>query len=496
MTGADNPHEVNDSEPQSSASEVKFLIARGAVLVTGRGVGVRVIALLGTVFLARLLAPEEFGIVALGATIIAFAQLLSNGGLGAALIRRVEAPTRREYEALLGLQLMVTVVIVSITALVSSPFDQHGRVVTVMVSSLPIAVFQTPGGIQLERRLAYGRRIFVELAEVLSYYAWAVVTVIAGYGLMGLATASLTRAIVGVGVMAAVTPHRVHRPRLDFTAIRDLMAFGLRYQAVNAIHLLRDQGLNALTAAVAGVGTLGLWTVAYRVCTVPFLIFAALWRVCYPGMSRLVASGEDMAPLLRKAAQSAVVGGGAVLVPLAATSPLLVPALFGDQWTGAVPALLPALAGIMVGGPVSVTVAGYLYARGDSQTVLTAALLHTLAWLAVAASLLPRLGVAALGFGWLLSSLIDVLVLTIGLRKRMPLSTLSPLPIPTILALTMGALAAWGVTGHFASNLTNVVLVGAVSVALYLLLLRLLTPATLASALRTLRMALSPAKAP
>lgn len=494
MTGADNP-EISDSEPLSSASEVKFLIARGAALVAGRGVGVRVIALLGTVILARLLTPGEFGIVALGATIVAFARLLSDGGLGAALIRRVEAPTRREYEALLGLQLTVTVVIAFITAAASSPFGQQGRVVTLMAASLPIAVFQTPGALQLERRLAYGRRIFVELAEVLSYYAWAVVTVIAGYGLMGLATASLARATVGVAVMAAVTPHRVHRPRLDFTAIRALMAFGLRYQAVGAVNLLRDQGLNALTAAVAGVGTLGLWAVAYRVCTVPFLIFEALWRVCYPGMSRLVASGEDMAPLLRKAAQSGVVGGGAVLVPLAVASPLLIPTLFGDQWTGAVPALLPALAGIMVGGPVSVTVAGYLYARGDSQTVLTAALLHTLAWLAVAASLLPHLGVAALGFGWLLASLIDVLVLILGLRKWMPLSTLSPLPVPTTLALTIGALAAWGVRGHFAPTIGNVILVGVMSVALYLLLLRILTPATLASALRTLRMALSPNKA-
>ena len=69
-----------------------------------------------------------------------------------------------------------------------------------------------------------------------------------------------------------------------------LLGFGVRYQAVGLLHMLRDQGVNIAVASFGGVAVLGLWGVAWRIIQMPFSFFAALWRVSFPGMSRLVAA--------------------------------------------------------------------------------------------------------------------------------------------------------------------------------------------------------------
>ena len=70
-----------------------------------RGVAIRALGFAGTIVLARLLVPADFGAVAIGSAIVVFINLVSDGGLGAALIRGDHDPSRRVFEELLGLQL-------------------------------------------------------------------------------------------------------------------------------------------------------------------------------------------------------------------------------------------------------------------------------------------------------------------------------------------------------------------------------------------------------
>lgn len=478
------------AEAALSAQVVKERALRGALLVGGRGIVIRLLALGGSIVLARLLTPQDFGVIALGASVIAVGTLLAGGGLGAALIRRSGPPDRREFESLLGLQLSITVVLAVAVGGTAMLVDERGVVIAVMAAALPITVLQTPGSIQLERRLSYGKRVLVEVAEVVTYNVCAVVLVLMGYGIIGVAAAAVARSVAGLAVMSLVTPERVLRPRFDMKLIKPLMRFGLQFQAVGAVNLLRDQGLNAATAAFSGVATLGLWVVAYRVLQVPFLVLEALWRVSYPAMSRLLEGGADLVPILRRTAQGSAVAATVVLVPLAVSSPLLVPVVFGPQWVDAVPALLPGFAGLIVSGPISVVAAGYLYALGQSRTLLNAAILHTFAWLLVSVPLLPRVGVLALGLGWLAASLTDAVVLLLAMRKRVPMSCLTPLVIPTLVALGVSAAGAWAVSSLDAS-LQSALVSGVGSLCALLLGLGLFAPSSLSMTAAMCRRALT-----
>ena len=99
--------------------EVGTLAIRGGVLVVARGIVVRLIAFSGMLVLARQLAPHDFGVLAFGLSMLAVSTLLADGGIGASLIRRQDAPGRAELGAVVGFQMVVTAAVAVVaTALV------------------------------------------------------------------------------------------------------------------------------------------------------------------------------------------------------------------------------------------------------------------------------------------------------------------------------------------------------------------------------------------
>ncbi|MET9730999.1 oligosaccharide flippase family protein [Streptomyces sp. NPDC006458] len=449
-----------------SDDELRQRAKAGVFLVSTRGLVILLLGFAGNVIVARLLNPHDFGVVAIGMSFVLFAGLVSDGGLGAGLIRRREPPSDEELGALSALQLGVTVAMTALAVAVAVPLGRIAWVTAVMVASMPFVALQFPGRILLERALLYRRLVVVEMTQVLCFQGWAIGTVAAGFGVWGLATATVVRAVTGTVVMGFVCPAGLVRPRPEFRLIRPLVGFGLRFQAVSATWLLRDQVLNLCVAALGGVAQLGLWTLAKRLMEIPYLVMQSLWRVSFPTMSRLSADEERSARLVQQAVDIASVGMGFVLTVLAGSAPGLVPGIFGAQWREAAVVVPWACLGLAVGGVVSVATQGYLYAIGDAQAVLRASLLSAVTWLAVALPLLAPLGVVSVGLGWALSAAVEALVLGRATTRRIPVRLLRPLIAPTLLGVC-GASLGWTVAAQGGGTLGSGIAGGACAAALF-----------------------------
>lgn len=434
--------EAPDLEP----ADVRHRALAGVALVGLRGVGVRVLALVGNVLLARLLLPRDFGIAALGLTLLLLTSFLSDAGIAAALVRRAAPPTRDELRVVLGLQLVVAVLFAAVITAVGWRFGRTGQVAAVMAWSLPLGAARTPAAVVLERRLEYRVVVLVELVDTLVYYGWAVGGALLGFGVWALATAALARAVAGTLVILARCPEGRVWPRVELRRVRELLGFGATIQAVGLANIARDQGLNLGLAAIGGVTVLGLWTLSYRVLQLPFLVFESLWRVSFPAMSRLLAAGEDVVRALDRGVRRSAVATALVLAPLAATATLLVPAAFGREWVAAASVVPTAAVGLMVSGPLSAMAGGYLYAVGDARAVLRGVVLHTAAWAIVALPLVDRLGVAAMGWGWLAACVVETAVLSRAVRRHAGTPLLGGLVVPTLAA------AAGAVAGRYAAD--------------------------------------------
>ena len=383
------------------------LVATRSLLVLGLGTG-------GSVVLARLLTPHDFGLVALGGVLMAYAQFLSDGGLGATLIRDRHEPDRLDYANALGFQLAASSVLALIVAAIGIQFGRVGLLAALMIASLPILAFRAPGAIALERRLDYRPLVVIEVAETVSYYVWAIGTALLGWGVWGLASAIVARAAFGTIVMLKVGPIGPIMPRLSPSRVRRLLGFGASYQAVDVISLLRDTGVNIITPAVAGVSALGLWTLVGRVLQPPLVVFQSLRRVSFPGMARLREQGGNSQALVERGLRLSTLAAGLVLAPLAACAPAMIPAVFGAQWSEAAWAVPPDCLGLLLASPFSVAASGYLYAEGDASAVLKVMSYSALGWYVAMLPLLPFIGVAALGIGQLAAGAVEAVLLRRG----------------------------------------------------------------------------------
>jgi O-antigen/teichoic acid export membrane protein len=450
-----------------SVVEVRRRASAGLLVVGTRGMAIAVVGLVSNVILARLLTPHEFGVAAAGLSFIAVVGLLSDGGLGAGLIRRPEPPDVAELRALLGFQLLVTIGMALAIGGLAWPFGQPGRVVALMVCAMPLVAFQFPGKILLERDLQYRPLAFVEVSQVVAYQITAIALVAAGAGVWGLAIGWFARAVVGAVVTNAVSPRRVLRPSLSWQRIRSLLAFGTRLQLVSATVISRDQGLNGVIGGIGGIATLGLFSLTKRLLEVPYLVLATLSRVSMPAMSRLITAKEEPARLIERALSVASVGTGVVLVSLAGSGPGLVPGLFGDHWRAAANVLPGACLGMFVVGSVSVSTQGFLYAVGDAGAVLRATVVSAVVVLAVSGSLLPSIDVWAPGVGLLAASVCEAAVLIRCTRRHADVALARIVALPAVLvALAIGA--GWWIATVAGRDLLSGLAGAAVSLALFL----------------------------
>ena len=243
--------EVTHAEPALSAGDIRRRASSGAALLTAKGIFVQVLGLLSTIVVARLLLPNQLGLYAIAVTISTFLLMLGSGvGMGAALIRRPAAPEHAYLRAFVALQLIVSSVLLGVVILATRPFGLVGQLTAVMVVSAPITAFGGASLVVAERQLLYKRIASAETAAMVVFYVWTVVTVVIGWGLWGLATATVARSIVGTALIIALAPTGVVWPRYDRRRIRAMLEIGLRVQAVDFVVAFRDQILVLGTAAI------------------------------------------------------------------------------------------------------------------------------------------------------------------------------------------------------------------------------------------------------
>src|SRR5262245_21731503 len=95
-----------ETSPQESTREVHGAIARGAVWLTSMKLSERALGLINTVVLARLLAPQDFGLVAMAMVVVATLDALTSFGVDSVLIQRQDA-TKAHYDTAFTINVIV-----------------------------------------------------------------------------------------------------------------------------------------------------------------------------------------------------------------------------------------------------------------------------------------------------------------------------------------------------------------------------------------------------
>ena len=342
------------SDPQLDSVEIDTKIMRSSAwAVLGYG-GTHVLSLLSMIVLARLLVPDEFGVVALSSAILAVAYLAQESGLGAALV--VHRGELRPAAASAAIFSPIVAVGLYAIAFVGAPLfadifnePRLTEVLRVMALVLVLRGLTIMPLALLQRDMMFGWITAVELASGLAQAGTAVALAYAGAGVWSLVFGQLAFAAAQLVVAWWGSPLRPSPLEATWDSLRTLTRFGRHVGLANIINYGNKSAEGLIVGRILGSSALGVYTIAHRLAFMPVQVIGnilgrgvfaalALLRDDEAGFRRILLDNIQRIALLSIPATI-----GIVLV----AEPLVI-GLLGERWRAAVtPLQLLALTGIV-----------------------------------------------------------------------------------------------------------------------------------------------------
>jgi lipopolysaccharide exporter len=325
---------------------------RGAGWVIAWRLGMRVLGLISTLVLVRLLVPADFGLLALAAS---FAQTVDGMmllGTEEAVIRQI-APDRAVYDTAWTLNVMRGVsvaIIVLASAIPAANFFNDQRLITVLVVVALPPLFDglsNIGTVDFRREMRFEKEFAIMVVPKL-------------FGIIATLTAafihpSYTALLYGIVVnqsLRSVMSYVMHpfRPRFSLQAWRGLVGYSVWTWLLSLAIMLRNRSDTLLLGRMTYSTLVGVYSVGAEVAYLPTSeLVEPLCRASFAGFAAAnregVAVGEAYLRLLSSAVLVTLPAGLGLFLVAAP----LVRLAFGPVWDAAVPVLqILGLAGIMM----------------------------------------------------------------------------------------------------------------------------------------------------
>jgi len=295
-----------------------------------------------TVVVARILTPDDYGVIAMAAPVLAFVLLFQDLGLSAVTIQArtiSDEQSNTLFWVTLAASAGVTLLLLAVSPLVSW-FYQDARIGYITAASAAIVII-TGAGLQHLALLTRELR-FRAVARVV--LVGAVLNFLATIGLafwLRSYWAILFGNVAGAAAQSvAAWTSQNWRPsrRASLRRTGAMLKFGGALAGFDILNFFSRNMDNILIGRIWGAGPLGLYDRSYSLMMAPIqLIRAPVARVMLPVMTRLVDRPDRYRLAYLSSLRAVLLLTAPAAAVAIATSNELVPLLLGDRWNGASP---------------------------------------------------------------------------------------------------------------------------------------------------------------
>ena len=297
------------------------------------------------IVLARLLAPADFGLLAIGLLAINSMGIFRDLGFGATLIyKKDDSEHTAANTAFILLPLVASALF--LIAYFAAPyiaifFDNAAvePIVQVLALTFVISSFGTVPSMLLEKELEFKKKVLPETVPIIGYACVAIWLAINGYGVWSLVYGQIISAVLTAGLIWFVSDWRPTF-KFDRKVAKDLFGYGKHIMSASVVIFLITNMDDAIVGRVLGMEALGFYTIAYTISNLPATqITHLVGRVMFPVYSKL----QDDRDVLRDAYLKTLKYVSMLSIPAAfgifVIAPDFVNVVLGDKWMPAVPAL-------------------------------------------------------------------------------------------------------------------------------------------------------------
>ncbi len=302
--------------------------------------GVRLIAFAASLALARMLAPDDFGLVALLATICGYLMIVAELGLSTAIIQRKtldDAHLSAVFYWNLAAGLALTGVCIALSGPLASFYKKPGLQAMLQVFSpyfVIAAASHVPRAV-LFRRMEFRKWALVSLLAQVVFVAVAVPLAAKGLEVWSLVWGGLAQtACITVGVWVACRWRPVGG--VSVRAFGDLLGFSSGIALANLAGRI-SRGVDVLIAGrTVAAATLGLYSFSLRLTSVASQQFTSMVaNVMFPAFSRIQGHRPVVASVyLRASSYLALVNVPIAVMMFFGATPF-VAGVLGPKWSDA-----------------------------------------------------------------------------------------------------------------------------------------------------------------
>lgn len=315
-------------------------ITGGAIIMIAMRWTDRVVGVVSTFILARLLLPEDFGIVAMASVVVAFADVIFDLGVNVAIIQR-KNPSQAFYNTAWTLRIL-QVAAVSTVLLILAPFaadyykdPRVTGVVQLMALSLMIASYENVGVITFQKELRFADDAkFMLFKRLVSFFTTIVLTLMLE-SYWGMVIGALCSRL-----FSTVRSYMVHpmRPKFSLEEIGSIFSIS-QWVLVKNISAYLDRNLHIFLVGGMGRSSVtGGYTLANEIAAVPSAdLLAPINRVLFPAFARVKDDLAELTRMLVRVQAVQVMVTFPTCVGFVLTAPELVPVALGEKWLFIVP---------------------------------------------------------------------------------------------------------------------------------------------------------------
>ncbi len=337
-------------------------------------VGIQCVRFIFGIMLARLLFPEQFGLIGMLWVFIAVAQSLTDSGYGAALIQKQDT-TATDINTIFYFNIAVGLIAMGVVCLfapwIAAFFNQpeltsltRAMSVIILINSFAIIHFT-----MIHIRLDFKTLTKVSFVESAFSGVVGVTLAVMGFGVWSLVAQQLSASIIRTLLLWVLNSWR---PELVFSfgSLRRLFGFGSRMLASGLLEQIFSNSFQLVIGKLFSAADLGYFTRARTFQEIPTNTIAGLVsRVVFPVFSSIQEDSVRLKSGLKQVLSIIVLIHFPMMIGLAVIARPLVLTLLTDKWAPCIPYLqLLCFAGLLY--PVHLMNLNILMALGRSELFL------------------------------------------------------------------------------------------------------------------------------
>lgn len=312
----------------------------GAIITVSMRWVDRLIGVISTLLLARILVPDDFGIVAMASLIVSFTNIIFDLGINVALIQRKD-PTPEYYNTAWTLRILQASVValgLSLAAPFAADYYNEPRVVDVVrIMSLTIIIgaFENVGVINFQKSLDFvSDAKFILFKRMVGFTATIVLTLLL-QSYWGMILGALSGRLIGT-----LRSYWIHpmRPQFCLKELGDIFSISQWVLVKNISQYIDRSSHIFIVGGLGQTSVTGGYTLAAEISDMPGTdLLAPINRVLFPAFAQAKENLKELTRLLMAAQGIQVMITVPACVGFVMTAHEFVPVALGEKWMFIIP---------------------------------------------------------------------------------------------------------------------------------------------------------------